>query len=476
VIFAGGVKEKMEKKRKVKGNTELNENLKLDDAILLLDKYDQGGQDLHTSFKLAGFDCPAVVIEDDGFLPDDVMSVYGFFLGDFKAALGDKARPKYFNEITVPDYWEISGTNSNGKVQDLYKERGRIFYAEPKHKRLVKIVDWYDERGVVRSSDHYNRYGAIYGRTIFNAKGQKVNKSYFSADGKEVIVENFVTGDIILNEGNEVHIFRNKTEFVLHFFVRANFKQSRIFFNSLSTPFFVSNRLKSQVKRDVLFWQEPTRDDIPGNMQTIFNGEASRTAIVMVQKKKSYDKLIELGAKKDMVHKLGFIYPFVKENKHQPEALICTNSDNIEHCEELVKAMPQMHFHIAALTEMSSKLMKIGAYDNVSLYPGVKMTLLNDLFESCDFYFDINHEMEIVSAVRKAFLHNQLIFAFKETMHNADYVAEEHIYPVAEWEQMLVDVKTAMVDVKMAKRMLQKQKKAALSETEKGYQKLEQYN
>ncbi len=64
----------------------------------------------------------------------------------------------------------------------------------------------------------------------------------------------------------------------------------------------------------MLFWQEPIWDDIPGNMLSIFNGEASRTTTVMVQKKKSYDKLIELGAKKDMVHKLGFIYPFAKEN------------------------------------------------------------------------------------------------------------------------------------------------------------------
>ena len=73
-------------------------------------------------------------------------------------------------------------------------------------------MDWYDERGVVRSSDHYNRYGAIYGRTVFNAKGQKVNKTYFSADGREIIVENFVTGDIILNEGNEMLTIKEVAE------------------------------------------------------------------------------------------------------------------------------------------------------------------------------------------------------------------------------------------------------------------------
>lgn len=447
-------------------------NLKPSDAILLFDHYGQDSQALHESFKLAGFDCPAVTIEDDGFLPEDVMSVYGFFLGDFKAALGKDARPKYFNEITVPEFWEISGTNSNGKVQDLCKERGRIFYAKPEHKRYVRIVDWYDEQGTVRSSDHYNRYGALYGRTIFNKKGQKVNKSYFSAWGQEIIVENFVTGDIILNEADGVRIFHNKTEFVLHFFVRANFKQSRIFFNSLSTPFFVSNRLKSRVKRDILFWQEPERDDIPGNMQAIFNGETSRTAAVMVQKKKAFDKLITLGAPKDMVHKLGFIYPFAKENGGRPEALICTNSDNIEHCEEIIKALPQMHFHIAALTEMSSKLMGMGKYDNVSLYPGVKTGILDELFDTCDFYFDINHESEIVSAVHKAFLHDHLIIAFKETMHNVDLVAEEYTYPAAKWEQMCVDVKSVMDDQKKMKKMLQRQKKSAMAEAVKNYQKL----
>lgn len=440
-----------------------------DDAILLMDNYGPDSQALHTSLKLAGFDCPAVVIEDDGFLPEDVMSVYGFFLGDFRAAQGAKARPKYFNEITVPEYWEISGTNGGGKVQDLYRERGKIFYAEPKHRRLVKVVDWYDERGVVRSSDHYNRYGALWGRTIFNSKGQKVNKTYFAADGREIIVENFVTGDIILNEEKEVRIFHNKTDFILHFLVRARFKQSRIFFNSLSTPFFVSNRLNCQVKRDILFWQEPVGDEIPGNMQSIFKGEASRTAMVMVQKKKSYDRLIALGANREMIQKLGFIYPFKKENAHRPEALICTNSDRIEHCEELVKSLPQMHFHIAALTEMSPKLTGMDKYDNVSLYPGVKTTVLDELFAVCDYYFDINYESEIVSAVQRAFLHNHLIFAFQETAHNADFVAEEYTFPAAEWERMKKDVEAAMTDEKVLGNMLQKQKKAAMAETAKNY-------
>ena len=431
--------------------------------------YGQDSQSLHTSFKIAGYNLPAVVIEDDGFQPDEVMSVYGFFLGDFKSASGENAKPKYFNEITVPDYWEISGNNTNGKVQDMSRERGKIFYAEPKHKRLVRIVDWYDERGIVRFSDHYNQYGAIFARTIFSEKGKRVNKTYFSPEGREIIVENFVTGDIILNESKEVRIFHTKADFVLHFFVKAELKQKRIFFNSLSTPFFVSNKLSACAKRDVLFWQESVNKEIPGNMQMIFNGQAARTATVMVQKKQPYDKLRTLGARRDMVHRLGFIYPFEKENGHKNEALICTNSDRIEYCAELVKALPQMHFHIAALTEMSSKLMSMEDYDNVSLYPGVKADVLDELFVKCDYYFDINHETEIVSAVRRAFLHNHLIFAFKETAHNRDYVAEEYIYPSEEASRMLGDIQAAMADEAVLSEHLRRQKEAAFSENAEKY-------
>ena len=447
----------------------MERHTEMKDTILLFDNYGTDSQNLHTSFRLAGFPYPAVVIEDNGFLPEGVMSVYGFFLGDFREVLGEGARPKFFNQVAVPDYWEISGTNSSGSIHDGPVERGKIFYAEPVHRRRVRIVDWYDEKGCVRSSDHYNRYGALFARTVFNARGKKFSKSYFSAKGQEVIVENYVTGDIVLNEGAEVRIFHTKTEFIVYFLERAGFLERRIFFNSLSTPFFVSNQLAVGAKRDILFWQEPAREDIPGNMQVIFRGQAGRTANVMVQKRQSYDKLIALGADKGMTHHLGHIYEFAKENGHRPEALICTNSDRLEQCKILIESLPQMHFHIAALTEMSSKLMNLDNYGNVSLYPGVKQKILDSLFEECDFYFDINHETEIVSAVRRAFLHNQLIFAFQETAHNRDYVADVHVYPASNVNRMIADVRKAMKDAAVLDQRLERQREAAMAETAERY-------
>ncbi len=450
----------------------MEKNTKINDILLLLDNDSVESRSLHESLKQAGYGCTAAVVEDDGFLPKDCLSVYGFFLGDFRKERGKAGRPRHFNEIMLPDYWEISGDNKTGKVQDLDQDRGRIIYAEPAHRRFVKAVEWYDERGVVRSSDHYNRYGALYARTTFDAKGKRVNKSYFSAAGKEVIVENFITGDIILNEAEEVNFFRSKTDFVLYFLRKAGLLQRRIFFNSLSTPFFVSQRLKAEAKGDVLFWQEPERGDIPGNMQVILSGRASRTAQIMVQKRQAYDKLLSLGARKDMVHRLGFIYSFEKENGHKPEALICTNSDQIEHLDRIVKALPGMNFHIAALTEMSSKLTGAGVYANVKLYPNVKMNVLEELFKKCDYYLDINHQSEIVSAVRRAFMNHHLIFAFRETVHDRSLIAGEHIYSADHVGQMITDIKNVMADANLLDRRLRSQKEAAMAEDGNTYRRM----
>ena len=55
-----------------------------DGITLLFDTFSGESRNLLESFKNAGAAFHAAVIEDDGFLPDDVMSVYGFFLGDYK--------------------------------------------------------------------------------------------------------------------------------------------------------------------------------------------------------------------------------------------------------------------------------------------------------------------------------------------------------------------------------------------------------
>lgn len=436
--------------------------------ILLFDAYHADSRRLHDSFRLAGCDYPAVVIEETGFLPDTVQSVYGYFLGDYRQAPDAMDRPRYFNEIDIPDFWEISSTNLSGKVCDMNHERARLFYESSSGKRWVRTVDWLDEQGTVRYSDHYNRYGLIYARTTMDKNGKPVLKSYFAPDGREVIVENYVTRDILLNEGETTRVFPSKADFVLYFLQCAGYAGSRLFFNSLSTPFFVSCRLGGE-KKDVLFWQEPIADAIPGNMQMILDGRAPRVGRIYVQKHTVYNRLLELGADPAMVQEKGYLYHFRRANTHTGNALICTNSDQIEQCEALVNALPQVQFHIAAVTEMSSKLTAMERYPNVHLYPGVKKSVLDALFENCDIYLDINRGNEIVSATYRAFLHNQVVFAFADICHNRDVVAQAHLFAADHVHGMIEALRRVLTEPDGFDKALQAQKKAALLETAEAF-------
>ena len=440
----------------------MEKNYEMTDAVLLLDNYGEDSAMLHQSFRRGGFTGQVIVIEDDGFFPEDVISLYQYFCGDFQGNDKNPGKARYFNQINVPDYWEISGNNSNGKVHDLNCERGRIFYAEPKHKRLVRVVDWMDKKGTVRVSDHYNRYGALYARTFFSKDAKRFCKAYFDTEGRETVLENFATHDIILNRDGRVYVYKSKVDLILKLLEEIGAMGSRIFFNSLSTPLFVSERMPAGRREDILFWQEGVRNDIPGNMQMILNGNSRRMQMIYVQKEDSYRKLMELGASKEMLKPLGFAYTYTRQNTFGNKALICTNSDRIEKCEELIRAIPQMHFHIAAITEMSSKLMSLSQYSNVTLYPGARTAMIEELFDICDYYLDINHEAEIVSAVKQAFLHEQLIVGFRQTLHNRAFIAPEHIFD--KYEEMIAFLTKVMDNRDMMTEQLGLQKKAAMSE------------
>lgn len=286
----------------------------------------------------------------------------------------------------------------------------------------------------------------------------KMNK--YSRQFKKCVGESIRYSDIWQDKD---WIFRSKTDFIAFFIRCAGLEDTAVYFNSLSYPFFASQTLAPNGFRDALFWHEPVGDEIPGNMQIILHDQGTRAKRVFVSRRESYDRLIALGAPSDKVKQLGYIYSFVRENKHRPHILVCTNSENVGHLTELASLMPQMHFHVAAITEMSSKLMSAGQYDNVSLYPNVKMSVLDSLFEKCDFYLDINHEGEIVDAVHRAFLNNMLIVGYEETMHNAYYTADTNTFKESEYADMAEALNLTLAMPHLIDEALAMQKKAAVA-------------
>lgn len=439
--------------------------------ILLFDSYHSTSKLLHESFLRGGYDVLAVSMEENDFLPANVLSIYDLILGYYKDGESKTLlKPKYFNEIAMPDIWSVSAEDERwGKVTYQREVKGRIHYLKSAKNPLVSSVDWYDRIGGVRFRDHYNRWGYICARTIYDAAGEPMSKSWLSPEGCEVIMENCVTGDIILNDGDTFKSFRKRIDLFLYCLKELGFEQGRIFFNSLSTPFLMSNRLSNTSRGDVLFWQEIAENEVPANMRMILDKKVGRTEKIVVQTRESYQRLLELGVDENKIQRLGFIYPFERENEHRPQALICTESDRIEHLEELIREFPKLHFHIAAQTLMSQKLRNLDQYENVSLYEGVNSSTLDDLFQKCDYYFDINYRTEIVFAVYRAFLNKQLIFAFQETVHNKEYIASDHIYHITEFERMVSDIQGVMKNKSVMNAHLKKQWTEAMAETRQSY-------
>ncbi len=483
-------------------------------GVLLLERYDENGAMLKGSFRRSGFQGPVVVIEDSGFLPPDVLSVFRWFCRDsedtplpgvpadtpFARAEDGRAdgsgasggrhdgsqekkenaekeysithagwkmgKPRYFNQIELPDYWEISANGTSGEIHNMEHLRGRIFFSLPTTHRLVSEVDWLDERGTVRCTDHYDNRGLLYGRTTFNRLGQRYNRSWFDEKGRERVVENAVTGDITVNRNGKVWFFRSRRDLAVAMLREIGADGQRIYYNTLSVPMFVSDRLVESDRGNVLFWQEQPRDDIPGNMQLILDG-STHTQEIKVQNRQSWKDLIAAGADPNVVKPLGYVYDFARENAGGTEALICTNSDNIEQLQQVVEGLPGIQFHIAAITEMSSKLLSFGKYDNVRLYPNVRESMVEELFGKCDYYFDINHANEILDAVKQAFLHDQLIMGFPQTLHNPRYISDEQICPDA--EALCAQVRSFSADASLLHAAVLLQRRTAMAEEKDAY-------
>lgn len=422
--------------------------------IQLFDVYNQESQDLHYSLTEAGLSDLAVVIEPDGFLPDGVVSPFTYYLGY------DSGKPLYFNQVPVPDFWEIVGNNQFGTINDLNQERAVIHFADGLQARLVTKVEWKTPAGRIFQVDHYNRFGACFAKTTFDASGQAIMTSYRNVDQKEVILENHVTGDILLTlEGKGLRHFSGRVAFIIDFLQGLKVNLDHILFNTLSTSFLTSFHFPEKSGQDILVWQETLYDAIPGNMQLILESDDVRTKKIIIPNKATYERALELTDEKyhDQFVHLGYHYQFKRDNFLRRDALILTNSDQIEQVEAIVEALPDVTFRIAAVTEMSSKLLDMLRYPNVVLYQNASPQKIQELYQLSDIYLDINHSNELLQAVRQAFENNLLILGFNQTVHNRLYIAPYYLFESSEVSALVETIKLALSDVDQMRQALGKQ-------------------
>lgn len=97
--------------------------------------------------------------------------------------------------------------------------------------------------------------------------------------------------------------------------------------------------------------------------------------------------------------------------------LTLTNSQDLEGIEELVTALPDVVFHIAAWTDMGDKLKRLAIYDNVRLHSQIVPPVLDKLKKSTNLYLDINHGSADENFLKSLKGQEKTLLAFQSTHH-----------------------------------------------------------
>ncbi|KXT59353.1 accessory Sec system glycosylation chaperone GtfB [Lactococcus sp. DD01] len=445
--------------------------------INLFENYLEKEKDLCNSLNKAGYTHTTVVLNDDGYLPENITSPIQYFTQ--ASSKYQKGTPKFFNELEVPYYWEIKGDGQKAEIFEGYKKKGRILYSQRRGDyRVVKAVEWLNEQEKVRSTDLYNQFGKLFGRKSYS-DGQLILTTYFSEKNQEVLLFNHITGTIQVNFENTKYIFEKFVDFIMFYFEVSGLDYTKILYNSLAMPFFITQAFKAKYPQKIyqhtLFWQEIS-SSIPGNMSLLLNDKHSATTKIVIQDREEYLRIKQQAHErfdtKVQLNYLGYIYDLKERNPVARSVLIVTNSDQIANIEYLIEALPHHQFHIAARTAMSNRLLDYDKYSNVALYPAIEEKELEHLFQKNSFYFDINYGNEVEQVIRRAFENNKLIFAFKETLHNKRYICSENIFEMQQVNQFVQKILKVSQDVKEYRDVLAIQRWAAGQATVENYKEI----
>lgn len=423
----------------------------------LFETFDQASLDFLNSQKIAKITIPTVALNDDGFLPQDVDSPIQYYCD-----LPDSGQPMYFDQLPLPRYWKMTANSAGAQVYDVDKKRADVVFSSNDNSRFVKEVHWLNNDGKINWVDHYDQHGQHFAKTYYH-NNQPVLRRYYNRQGKQVIEHNLRTDDVFLNFNGGQRHFSSFTDLEVNYLQQSDYNLDHVFYNTLNKTMAVSLRLPAGGS-DTLLWHEKINgNQMPGNMKFLMDHQ-TRTKHIIFQDYRDWqrrDDFLPDDTGNVDVNYMGFIYPHPRSNHLRPNALILTNSDNLEKFDQLTTLLPNVTFNVAAVTEMSEKLLAFGDRDNVNLYPTVSHNRTQELIKDCDVYFDINHGNEILDAVRGAFEQNMLIVGFKDTLHRPQLVAPENAYQTSDIRSMAQKVLTALVKPTEMKRLVDLQRQMA---------------
>lgn len=399
--------------------------------IIVCEKYTEHVKSLLDTVRHLGFNIKIVVLKDDGFLPDGICSPYEYFTSEKNLSVHEDGK-LFYDFLEVPEFWEIRLIGpSCGAVYDMGRKKATIYFVEPKEERTVRRVEWHTEREWVYKVDFYNKHGLKYASEFRDINGHVESRVFYSDRNQEMIVEQPESDTIaLLEKGMAKAFFHSGIQFVEYYLKKLEADGKYVLFiedeNQLSS---------ANVKID---------------------GNNMWTSVLFTSQNLLSKYMREGGENGYRFWAVTGSYP---NNHAGKDVLILTAVDYLEGIEYLTDELTDMTFHIAAHTLVSDKLHRLAQKENVKIYPQISAHDLNRLWDVCDFYLDINSNMEIYDAVNTAFQKNLLILGFETTVHHRELLADECVFAQPDYAHMVSVINEAASHSGLMGELLEKQQK-----------------
>ena len=388
--------------------------------INLFQTYNKDAWDIHYTQLRQGKDYPTIVIEDDGFLPSDVTSIY-HFLGYNTCDYN----PLHLNDLTLPIAYEVEREGVDFFIMSNDMVVGKVILQGEPIERIVKEVWWLDSKGYPYKKDYYNQYGYCFKTETYVKDLGLVSTSYYSVSGEVLLDENHLVGSILYNN----QLYLNKLSLYNKCLAELGYSKEPITFNHLGTPLeIILSSLESG--HELIFQEEVFVNSIPDNLQYVIHN--SDKISISVTNRSTYSILENMCKVQFMM----LLVPSKSDLGSFKDVLITTQTDQLTSIEDFVEQLPELEFHIAAPTQMSSKLFDLNKYSNVHLYPNISNNNLDDLFNQCGVFLDIAMSPTVFDANRRA-LENSLLRVGLIGVSTGKYISDANLFSLKSLDSLI---------------------------------------
>ena len=321
-----------------------------------------------------------------------------------------QGKPLFFNDLSVPLYWELWTLGITTYLFDGKDRRANIIFRENVRERTVKQVEWFGQGEKVVAIDDYNRYGWRTKQRLLDDEGRALMDIYFNRAQEEVLLH-YIQEDYLIHQGSvgRDRIFSGKDD-VIKFVLGQVLKSDE-------TIICMDHNFLPLLQAERLVYCSGSHD----GLEHIQN-QVSHTLVANYypQEERRSGLIYLAGAEQEGNQ------PFV------PQAMVMTASENIEGLAGLVDKFPDIDFHIAALTSMGPKLTCLEEKTNVYLYPGISRDKYQELLRECSIYLDLNYGSEVTDVTLEAIANEQLLYGLASTVHRQYYKALPTVFASVE--------------------------------------------